>query len=96
MTWILEHWSEITVGLGALATVVSVVVGLTPSDKDDRAWARVMRVLSAVRYADEDGSIKLPLSDPEPTRAGGLLRVRGPAPAPRQDGEDTGRLKGDR
>lgn len=45
MEFLLENWSELGVALVALGTAARVIVKLTPTDKDDKALAKVMKFL---------------------------------------------------
>lgn len=57
MTWIMEHWDDILAIIGGLVIVVSTVVKLTSTDKDDTVWAKILKVLSALSLYNPDGSL---------------------------------------
>ncbi len=63
MDWVIENWELLMAGLGALLTLASVVVKLTPSPRDDE-WLR--RVLAFVSFLQPRGlgGLKLPGSAP--------------------------------
>ena len=43
--WILEHIVDLLAFYGALVAVCTIIVKLTPSQKDDAVWAKVLKVL---------------------------------------------------
>lgn len=57
MTWIVEHWDDMLAIIGGLVIVVSTVVKLTSTDKDDTVWAKILKVLSALSLVNPDGSL---------------------------------------
>lgn len=57
MTWIVEHWDDVLAIIGGLVIVVSTVVKLTSTDKDDTVWAKILKVLSALSLVNPDGSL---------------------------------------
>lgn len=48
MEWIAENWSTL---LLSLALFIDVVVSLTPTDKDDKAWGYLRLVINALTGA---------------------------------------------
>ena len=46
LDWLLAHWKDILAGYGALVSLCSIIVELTPTQKDDNVWAKVVRVLN--------------------------------------------------
>lgn len=46
MNWILEHWQEILACFGALVGFCSLVVKLTPTQKDDNFVAWMVKILN--------------------------------------------------
>jgi len=46
MEFLLNNWSEITAAVVAAGTAASIVVKLTPTDKDDKVLAKVFKFLS--------------------------------------------------
>ena len=40
-----------------MVVVVSAVVKLTATDKDDTVWAKILKVLSALSLVNPDGSV---------------------------------------
>lgn len=57
MEWITAHWDDVLAIIGGLVVVVSTVVKLTSTTKDDTVWAKVLKVLSALSLVNPDGSI---------------------------------------
>ncbi len=45
IAWIQAHWQDVLAIIGAVVTVASLIVKLTPSQKDDAALAYVVRLL---------------------------------------------------
>ncbi|MBR3603108.1 MAG: hypothetical protein IKL48_00185 [Elusimicrobiaceae bacterium] len=54
--WVCAHWKDICVILTALVGLATVVVKLTPTQKDDNAVAKVIKVLEALSLCNADGS----------------------------------------
>lgn len=57
ITWLSEHWDDVLAIIGGIVTVVSIIVKLTATDKDDTVWAKVLKVLSALSLVNPDGSV---------------------------------------
>lgn len=57
MEWISAHWDDVLAIIGGVVLVVSSVVKLTSTDKDDTVWAKVLKVLSALSLVNPDGSV---------------------------------------
>lgn len=57
MEWITTHWDDVLAIIGGVVVVVSTVVKLTATDKDDTVWAKVLKVLSALSLVNPDGSV---------------------------------------
>lgn len=56
MEWIQSNWNEVLSIIGAVILIITVVVKLTSTDKDDTVWAQVLKVLSALSLCNPDGS----------------------------------------
>ena len=56
MNWIHANAKEILAIIGAVVTVASLIVKLTPTPKDDAVLAKIIRVLSALSLCNADGS----------------------------------------
>ncbi len=57
MEWIQNNWNDVLSILGAVILIVTAVVKLTSTDKDDTVWAKVLKVLSALSLCNPDGSL---------------------------------------
>lgn len=57
MEWIQNNWNDLLSLIGAVILMVTVVVKLTATDKDDTVWAQVLKVLSALSLCNPDGSL---------------------------------------
>lgn len=57
MEWIHNNWKDILAIIGGVVTVASIIVKLTPTQKDDAVWAKVIKVLSALSLFNPDGSL---------------------------------------
>lgn len=57
MEWITTHWDDVLTIIGGVVVVVSAVVKLTATDKDDTVWAKILKVLSALSLVNPDGSV---------------------------------------
>lgn len=56
MTFITEHYDEVLQILGAAVALATLVVKLTPTQKDDNFLAKIITVLSALSLCNADGS----------------------------------------
>ncbi len=56
MEWIQTNWSDVLSIIGAVILIITLVVKLTSTDKDDTVWAQVLKVLSALSLCNPDGS----------------------------------------
>lgn len=57
VNWLFEHWDDVLAIIGGIVTVVSIIVKLTATDKDDTVWAKILKVLSALSLVNPDGSV---------------------------------------
>ncbi len=57
MEWIQNHWDDVLTIVGGVVVVVSAVVKLTSTKKDDTVWAKVLKVLAALSLVNPDGSV---------------------------------------
>lgn len=57
MEWIQNNWNDVLSLIGAVILMVTLVVKLTATDKDDTIWAQVLKVLSALSLCNPDGSL---------------------------------------
>ena len=54
--WITEHGNEVLQLIGAMVALATLIVKLTPTQKDDTVLAKVIKVLSALSLCNADGS----------------------------------------
>jgi hypothetical protein len=45
LDWILEHWVDLLAIYGALVAICSAIIKLTPSQKDDAVWKKILKIL---------------------------------------------------
>lgn len=57
MNWITAHWNEIMQIFGSVVVIVTVITKFTETDKDDTAWAKILKVFSALSLVNPDGSV---------------------------------------
>lgn len=57
MEWIVAHWKDVLAVIGGVVTVCSLIVKLTPTQKDDTVLAKIIKVLAALGLFNPDGSI---------------------------------------
>ena len=57
MEWIHIHGKDILAIIGAVVTLASLVVKLTPTSKDDAFLAKAIKLLSALSLFNADGSM---------------------------------------
>lgn len=63
MTWIMENWGTLVSIVGGLIAVASMIVGLTPTPKDDAVLKTVRDFLiriSILKPSDSPGTFKAP------------------------------------
>lgn len=57
VNWLFEHWNDVLAIIGGIVTVVSIIVKLTATEKDDTVWAKILKVLAALSLVNPDGSV---------------------------------------
>lgn len=57
IAWITEHWKDILAIIGGVVTVASIIVKLTPTQKDDTVLAKIIKILAALGLFNPDGSL---------------------------------------
>lgn len=57
MEWIQAHWKDILAVIGGIVTIASIIVKLTPTQKDDNVLSKVIAVLAALSLYNPDGSM---------------------------------------
>jgi len=56
MTFITQHYDEVLQILGAVVALATLIVKLTPTQKDDNVLAKIIQILSALSLCNADGS----------------------------------------
>lgn len=56
IAWCGEHWQDILSIIGAVVGAATVIVKLTPTQKDDAVLGKVISVLAALSLVNPDGS----------------------------------------
>ena len=56
MTFITQHYDELLQILGAAVALATLIVKLTPTQKDDNVLAKIIKILSALSLCNADGS----------------------------------------
>ena len=54
--FITKHYTEFLQIIGAVVTLATLIVKLTPTPKDEAVLAKLIRVLSALSLCNADGS----------------------------------------
>ena len=57
INWIQANWKDILAIIGGVVTVASIIVKLTPTQKDDAFLAKVIKILAALSLFNPDGSL---------------------------------------
>ncbi len=56
MNWIIEHYKDVLEIIGAVVSLATLIVALTPTQKDDAVLAKVIKFLSAFGLLNPDKS----------------------------------------
>lgn len=56
VNWIVEHWQDVLSIITGVIGVATIIVKLTPTQKDDAILAKIIKVLSVVSLCNPDGS----------------------------------------
>ena len=56
IAFVTEHYDEVLQILGAVVTLATLIVKLTPTQKDDATLAKIIKALSALSLCNADGS----------------------------------------
>ena len=54
--WIIEHYKDVLAVIGAAVTLATLIVALTPTQKDDAVLAKIIKILSAIGLLNPDKS----------------------------------------
>ena len=56
VNWIVEHWQDVLSIIAGVIGISTIIVKLTPTQKDDAVLAKIIKVLSALSLCNPDGS----------------------------------------
>lgn len=56
ITWLKMNWDSVLAIIGGIVSVATIIVKLTPTQKDDNALATLIRILSIFSLVNPDGS----------------------------------------
>ena len=48
--WIVKHWADILAGFGGLVLLASIIVGLTPTTKDDNFLRKIINAFDKLSF----------------------------------------------
>ena len=54
--FITEHYDEVLQIIGAVVALATLIVKLTPTQKDDNVLAKIIKILSALSLCNPDGT----------------------------------------
>lgn len=57
MEWIQAHWKDILAIIGSVVALASLIVKITPTQKDDNILAKIIKILAALSLYNPDGSL---------------------------------------
>lgn len=50
INWIIAHWTDILAGFGGAVLLASIIVGLTPTTKDDSIMRKIINVFDKLSF----------------------------------------------
>lgn len=50
INWIITHWTDILAGFGGAVLLASIIVGLTPTTKDDSIMRKIINVFDKLSF----------------------------------------------
>ena len=56
INWCTQHWQDVLAIIGGVVSVATIIVKLTPTQKDDVVLGKIIAVLSALSLVNTDGS----------------------------------------
>lgn len=56
LSWLEAHWDDVLAIIGGVVTVASTIVKLTPTQKDDAVWAKVVAFLDFFSIVNPNGT----------------------------------------
>lgn len=57
ISWLQANWKDVLAIIGGVVTVASIIVKLTPTQKDDSVLEKIIKILSALSLFNPDGSL---------------------------------------
>ena len=57
INWVQANWKDVLAIIGGVVTVASIIVKLTPTQKDDTVLEKIIKILSALSLFNPDGSL---------------------------------------
>ena len=56
ITWLKMNWDSVLAIIGGVVSVATIIVKLTPTQKDDNALATIIKILAIFSLVNPDGS----------------------------------------
>lgn len=56
INWCTQHWQDVLAIIGGVVSVATIIVKLTPTQKDDAVLGKIIAILSALSLVNTDGS----------------------------------------
>ena len=56
ITWLKMNWDSVLAIIGGVVSVATIIVKLTPTQKDDNVLATIIKILSIFSLVNPDGS----------------------------------------
>ena len=57
ISWLQANWKDVLAIIGGVVTVASIIVKLTPTQKDDNVLEKIIKILAALSLFNPDGSL---------------------------------------
>ena len=57
INWLQANWKDVLAIIGGVVTVASIIVKLTPTQKDDSVLEKIIKILAALSLFNPDGSL---------------------------------------
>lgn len=57
ISWLQANWKDVLAVIGGVVTVASIIVKLTPTQKDDSVLEKIIKILAALSLFNPDGSL---------------------------------------
>lgn len=56
LSWLEAHWDDVLAIIGGIVTAASTIVKITPTQKDDAVWAKVVAFLDFFSIVNPNGT----------------------------------------